>query len=163
MDVILSKSPQAQHILNAPIPRQTPMALFYWHEIAQELESLLKDLPDTATTDPTDGIAEEFWAEWMESLVACFGSLPPHPGPGAGSLLHAVLGADPLFVDALAARIRLALASIKSLTLSNRVHFAEELVFLLPVSFADRLRMLVGAGVLPAVKVTQYDLAFRDC
>lgn len=153
-----SNKPTTPRLRNRPIPRQTPMALFYWHEVINELDALLSGLPDWAKSCPTPDISELEWANFMEALIHCFGSLPPNNGVDSGSLPHAVLGEDPRYVGALGARLRMTSSCVSNLITLNRVRHSEELVFLLPVSFSDRLRMLVGEGLLPSVKVTQYDV-----
>lgn len=158
-----SNNPTNLRLRNKPIPRQTPMAMFYWHEVADELDALLNDLPDWARSSPAPNLSEIEWAEFMESLIHCFGSLPPKRGSDIGSIAHAIDGEDPRYVGALGARVHVVSDAVSELMESHQARHSEQVIFLLPISFSERLRMLVGEGLLPSVQVTQYDLAFDSC
>ncbi|WP_339355775.1 hypothetical protein [Aeromonas salmonicida] len=149
------------HLRHTPLPRRQPMALFYWHEVIDELDTIKHGLPEWARTAPPSEISQVEWSCFMGALIQCFGTLPPKNGDSPGSISHAVLGSEPHCIAALWVRVCAISSAVSELIASHQVKHSEQLVFLLPVSFSERLQMLVGGALLPVAQITQYDLAFE--
>lgn len=134
------------------VPREYPMALLTTSQVAAELDGLVRALPESPDM-PLDAFGNEAWADMMESLVMALG-----PISEADSVAAWGRSATALELSALHRQIQRAQRAVaqahEELTRPGQAGTG----ILLPVSYAHRIQLLLGTGVLPVAWVRRLDV-----
>ncbi len=135
-----------------PLPRKSALAIFSINEITNELTDIL--VGTGLEYQPEVELTGQQWSDFITLLVSCFGPLPAT----TAAVRHALEGTDRQLVAALGQRILKTIEALHRLPGIMGKNFPDEVVLLLPATFAQRLDMLIGEGRLPIAQITQFDV-----
>ena len=140
-----------RHQLVRPLPTGEALSIFGIQEIAGELRAILVATDVAGKSEVV--VSEDEWASFMFSLSGCFGALPP----SIDTWKHALDGEDQQLVVALGQRAEKALSALERISDTLGVRFGDQASLLLPITYAQRLDMVIGEGRLPIAQITQFD------
>lgn len=133
------------------LPRQYALAIFTIEEIRAELRQLLRALgPEVNEMYETD---DEGWREIINSLYLHLGA-----GHGTGIVKAWARATTCHHRQAMQAQIKRALAAAAHAGKLSGPGYRRTECVLLPTTYAQRIELLLGQGVLPVVWVKRLDL-----
>ncbi|WP_126456697.1 hypothetical protein [Sulfuriflexus mobilis] len=134
------------------VARKYPLAIFTVSEMKSELTMIRRAMKLPATTEPLDDCDDDEWNDIISDFMAYLGPLPE-----SDICTQWALSATDRSRQIVAVQICRALRAIKHASgLVDDTSTATGL--LLPISFSERIELLLGRALLPLAWVRQLDI-----